>query len=85
MAQKIKTDVDRLLLVLIMKKKYVDIFCKIELLFLFSKPKVVYVRTFLFYRPFSQILRTKFCVFWTQTCRNRKSIKFANLLGITCP
>ena len=36
MVDNIKTDVDRLLLVSKMKKKFVDIFCEIELFFIFE-------------------------------------------------
>ena len=46
MLEKITTDVDGLLLVLIMKKRISSYFAKIEL-FVFSKPKVVYLRPFL--------------------------------------
>ena len=33
----------------------------------------------------SQNLKTKFCVFWTQTCRKPKLIKFINFPSITHP
>ena len=46
MAEKIETDIDRLLLVLIMKKKLPIYFAKIEL-FSFSKQNLVYLRPFL--------------------------------------
>ena len=41
-------------------------------------------KTFIFF-TMSQILKRKFYVFWVQTCRNLKSIKFANYLSIICP
>ena len=37
--------------IMIIKKKNFDRFCKIDH-FLFSKPKVVYLRSFLFFLPF---------------------------------
>ena len=63
MLDKIKTDVDRLLLILIMKKKFVDIFCEIELFFSFSISKVVYLRPFLFYLPFPKFWKQNFMYF----------------------
>ena len=46
MVEKVKTDVDRLLLVLTMKKKFPIYFAKTEL-FSILKPKVVYLSLFL--------------------------------------
>ena len=51
MAKKIKTDVDRLLLILPMKKNFPICFAKIELSSI-SKPKVIYLRPFLSLPPF---------------------------------
>ena len=50
MIEKIQLDADRLLLVLIMKKNFID-FTEIEILFIF-KPKVVYLRPLLSSLPF---------------------------------
>ena len=57
MVEKIKTDVDELLLVLTMKNKFLIYFAKIEL-FSISYPKVVYLRPFLSSRTFPK--------FWKQ-------------------
>ena len=68
MLEKIKTGVDRLLLVLKLKK--VEFQQNIsENLFLLSKQKVVYLRPFLFFHHFSNF-ETTFYVFLTQTCKN---------------
>ena len=81
----IKTDVD---LVLIMKIVFPIDVAKIKL-FSFYKPEVLYLPPFLYhflsFFIISQILKTKFHVFWKQTSRNIKSIKLANFLSITCP
>ena len=53
-AEKIKTDVDRLLLVLIMKNNFLIYFVKFDL-FRIWKPKVVYLRPFL-----SSLILSKF-------------------------
>ena len=60
MVDKIKTDVD-ILLILTMKKKFV-IFCEIDF-FSFSLPKVVYLRPFLSYRPFPKFFKLNFMYF----------------------
>ena len=62
MVEKIKTDVDRLLLVLKLKKssilsKYIGIF------FSFLKAKVVYLRPFLSSLPFPKFKKQKFLYF----------------------
>ena len=63
-------DVNRLLLV-------------IQHFFIF--PNKTYVSAFIFMFPtISQILKSKFYVLWTQTCRNLKSTKFFDLPSITC-
>ena len=51
--EKIKTNLNKLLIVLIMKKKCPTDFAKVEV-FSFSKPKVVYLRPFLFPLPFDK-------------------------------
>ena len=71
-----KTGVDRLLLVLIMEKKFRKYF--VELKFPFSKPNIVYLRPFLTSLQFPKFFNKNFYVLWTKTCRNIKSIKFAN-------
>ena len=54
-------DVNRLLLVLIMKKKFLIHFAKIELLIL--KLKVVYLRPFLSYLPLPKFFKQNFMYF----------------------
>ena len=78
MAEKIKMDVDRLLLILIMKTKFPIYFAKIELFSNFETKSSLSTSVFIF-SAISQILKTTFYVFWTQTYRNLKSIKFALL------
>ena len=75
MIEKVKLDVDKLLLVLTTRKVLIG-FAKIEL-FLFFKPKVVLSMSAFTFSIISQILETKCYAFWTQTCRNLKSIIFA--------
>ena len=58
-------------------------FTKIELFFTFWTKSRLSTSVFIS-SDISQIFKTKFYVFWTQACRNPKSIKFANLLSITC-
>ena len=74
-------DVDRLLLVLTMKKNFLYILLRLNF-FEVSKPKVVYLRPF-YFSNIPEISETTFYVLWTQTCRNLKSIIFANFLSIT--
>ena len=62
MVEKIKTHVDRLLLILIMKRKFPIYFFKIEL-FLFSKLKVVYLRLFLSSLLFPKFKKQNFMYF----------------------
>ena len=84
MSEKIKVDVDRLLLVLIIKTTFPIYFAKIELFFNFETQSSLSTFVLIFFN-ISEILETKFYALWTQTCRNLKSIKFANFLSITCP
>ena len=77
MLEKIKTDVDGILLFLIMEKKISVYFAKIEL-FIISEIKSSLSTSVFIFSTISQILKTKFHVVWTQTCRNLKSIKLAN-------
>ena len=80
-----KTDVDRLYWVLIMEKKnYPIYFSKIELFFNFETKSSLSMFVFFFF-TISQIKKKIVYVLWIQTCRNVKSIKFANFLSITCP
>ena len=83
MVENIETDVNNLLLVLTMNKNLPIYFAKIELFFNFETKSSLSASVFII-NAISQILKIKFYVFWTQTCRNLKSIKFANLLSITC-
>ena len=62
MVEKIKTDVDRLLLDLKFKKssilaKYIGIFCS------FSKPEVLYLRPFVSFLPFHKFWEQNFMYF----------------------
>ena len=77
MVEKIKTNVGRLLLVLIMKTNFPIYFAKIELFFNFETKCTLSTSVFIFPNT-SKILETTFYVFWTQTCRNLKSIKFVS-------
>ena len=45
----------------------------------------LFIYVFFIFSTISRILKTKFFVFWTQKCRNLKSIKFANFLNIIYP
>ena len=54
-------------------------FAKIALYFIFGTKSSLSTSVFIFSNIY-QILKTKFYIFWTQTCRNLKSIKFANFL-----
>ena len=76
MAEKIKTDLDRLLLVLIRKTNFSIYFAKIKPFFKFET-KSILSTTFFIFSNISAILETQFYTLWTQTCRNLKSIKFA--------
>ena len=69
MLEKIKTDVDGLLSVLIMKTKISVYFAKIKLFFIFETRNGLSTSVFIF-STISQILKTKFHVAWTQTCRS---------------
>ena len=66
-----------LFLALIMKKKILIYFAKIELFSILETRSSLSMPVFIF-STISQISKTKFHVIWTQTCRNLKSIKFAN-------
>ena len=65
MIEKIKTDVNRLLLVLTMEKNCPICFSKNEP-FLNFETKYIFASVFIFFE-ISEILRTKFYALWTQT------------------
>ena len=77
MVEKMKTDVDRLLLDWTIKK-CLHRFCWNFIFFIFLTKSCLSTSGFIF-SIISRILKSKFYVFLTQTCRNLKSIKFANL------
>ena len=77
--EKIKTDVDKPLLVLITKNNVPVHFAKIALYFIFGTKSSLSTSVFIF-STISQILKTKFYVVWTQTCKKLTLIKFANLM-----
>ena len=79
-----KTDVDRLILVSITETKFSIYFTKIELFFIFETKSSLSTSFFILF-TISRIFKSKCNVFWTQTCRNLKSIKFADFLSFTCP
>ena len=83
MVEKIKTDVDRLLLVSTMKKQCPIYFAETELFFNFETKNSLSTSVFIF--TISQISKIKFYVLQTEACRNLKAIKFAYFLSITCP
>ena len=60
MVEKMKTDVDRLISVLIMKKKFPIYVSKIELLVIFETKSSLCI---IYFSTISQILKTKFHVF----------------------
>ena len=62
MVEKIKTDVDRLLLILILKKNFRYILLKLNF-FSLSKPKVVYLRPFLSSLPSPKFWKVNFMYF----------------------
>ena len=62
MVEKMKTDVDRLLLILIMGKKFPKYFVKLNF-FLFLKPNLVYLHSFLASPQFSKFLKQNFMYF----------------------
>ena len=76
-----KTEVYRQILVLIINNQILIDIVKFKF-FLFSKPKVFYLRPLLTFILFAKILKTEFYVFWTQTYRNLKSIKNFNSLHV---
>ena len=77
-------DVDRLLLVLMIKKIFPIYFAKIEPFFVFQTKNNLSTSLYIF-STILQILKIKFYVFWTQTRRKLKPIKLANFSSITCP
>ena len=81
MVEKIKADVSRLFLVTTIKKKISDIFCENWTSFNFDTKISISTSVFIF-STISQILKRKVYVLWTQTCRNLKSITFANFLSM---
>ena len=62
MVEKIKTDVDKLLLILKMKKNFQYILVKLNFISI-SKPKVVYLRPFLSSLPLPKLLKQDFIYF----------------------
>ena len=62
-------DVDRLLLVLITIKNFPIDFAEIGLFFTFQTKSSLFTPVHIFF-TISQILKTKFNVFWTKSCRN---------------
>ena len=84
MVEMIKTDVDGLLLVLIMKQIFRYIFLKFNLFFIFEAKSSLSISVLIF-STISQILKSKFYVLWTQTCKILKSIIFTDFRSITCP
>ena len=82
--EKIKTDVDKLLLVLTMKIFFSIYFAKIELFLNFETKRSLSTSVFIF-STISQILKRNCYVLQTQTCRNLRSIKLSNFSSITCP
>ena len=79
--RKNKMDIHRLLLVLIIKKKFRQILLKLNFFFIFQTKSSLSTSAFIFSTIF-QILKTKFHLLRRQTWRNLKSIKFANLPSI---
>ena len=73
MADKIYTDVNKLLLVLTMKKKFLIYFVKIEIFWNLETKSSLSKSVFIF-SNIPEILETKFYVHRTQRCRNLKSI-----------
>ena len=68
-AEKIKKDVDRSLLVSKMKKSLILAKYTEKFVFIIKAKSSPSTSVFIFYN-ISQILKTKFYAFWTQTCRN---------------
>ena len=58
-------------------------FAKIKLFFIFQTKSCLSASVFIF-SAVSQLLYTKFYLFWTQKCRNVKSIQFSNFPYVTC-
>ena len=81
MIEKIETNVDRLLSVSKLNKNFGYI-AEIELFFNFEIKSSLSTSIFIL-SIVSQILKRIFHVLKTQTCRNLKSFKFANLLSNT--
>ena len=73
MSEKIKTGVDRLLLVVIMKTNFPIYFVKTELFLNFETYLRLSTSVFIL-SNIPEILKTKFYALWTQTCRNLKLI-----------
>ena len=83
MLNKIQTDAGRLHLVLKMTKSS-SLAKSIEKFIFIIKTKSSLSTSVFILSTISQILKTKFYVFWKQTCRNLKSIEFASFLTIRC-
>ena len=77
-----KTDVDRLLLVLKMKKQFPKSFVELNY-FLFYKPNLVYLRSLLSSLPFLKFKKQNFMYYWHIS--NLKSIQFVNFRIIKYP
>ena len=72
MINKVKLDVD----ILLLKKKILIDFAKIEIFIIFQTKSSLSTSSFIFSTIY-QILKTKY-EFWAYSCRNLKSIIFAN-------
>ena len=83
MVEKIKSDVDRLLVVSKLKKS--SILAKhIGIFFIVATKSSLSTSLFIF-STISQILKTKFYVFWKQTCRNWTKYELATFLKYHMP
>ena len=68
-----------------MKKNVPIDFAEMEFLFHFQNQKLfIYVRFYLL-NHLQNFENKSLCILDTKTCRNLKSIKFANFLSIICP
>ena len=66
-----------------MKNIFPKDFAKIKLLSIFQSKCFLSASNSIFF-AISQILKAKFYVFWEQTSKNLKSVKFTDFLSITC-
>ena len=84
MVQKIKTDVDGLLLILIIKQIFAIHFAENEFVLIFCTESSLSKPVFIFSTIF-KIKKNIFHIFWVKSCRNLIFIEFADFLSITCP